>query len=45
LRSGEPEQLEEVIRAVWMRRADRYSEIRTEATSSLRRVEMSYIGG
>ncbi len=45
LRSDEPDRVEEVIRAVWTRRADRYSEIRTEETSSLRRVEMSYIGG
>jgi cyclic pyranopterin phosphate synthase len=45
LRSDEPDHVEEVIRAVWTRRADRYSEIRTEETSSLRRVEMSYIGG
>ena len=33
------------IAAVWQRRADRYSEIRTEATSRERKVEMSYIGG
>jgi cyclic pyranopterin phosphate synthase len=45
LRSDEPDHVEEVIRAVWTRRADRYSEIRTAETSSLRRVEMSYIGG
>jgi cyclic pyranopterin phosphate synthase len=45
LRSDTPDRVEEVIRAVWTRRADRYSEIRTEETSSLRRVEMSYIGG
>jgi cyclic pyranopterin phosphate synthase len=45
LRSDAPDRVEEVIRAVWTRRADRYSEIRTEETSSLRRVEMSYIGG
>ena len=45
LRSDTPDRVEEVIRAVWTRRADRYSEIRTAETSSLRRVEMSYIGG
>ncbi len=45
LRSDTPDHVEEVIRAVWTRRADRYSEIRTAETSSLRRVEMSYIGG
>ena len=31
--------------AVWQVRDDRYSEIRTEATSKERKVEMSYIGG
>jgi cyclic pyranopterin phosphate synthase len=45
LRSGSGEELEETIRAVWARRTDRYSEIRTEETSALRKVEMSYIGG
>ena len=46
LRSGATDaELDEAIRAVWERRADRYSELRTEATSSLRKVEMSYIGG
>jgi len=33
------------IAAVWQRRSDRYSEIRTAQTSSLKKVEMSYIGG
>ena len=33
------------IAAVWQGRADRYSEIRTSQTSSLKKVEMSYIGG
>jgi GTP 3',8-cyclase len=33
------------IAAVWQRRADRYSEIRTSQTSSVKKVEMSYIGG
>jgi cyclic pyranopterin phosphate synthase len=33
------------IAAVWQARADRYSEIRTSQTSSLKKVEMSYIGG
>ena len=33
------------IAAVWQRRADRYSEIRTEFTSKNKKVEMSYIGG
>ena len=30
---------------VWTRRADRYSELRTEQTAALPKVEMSYIGG
>jgi len=33
------------IGAIWSARADRYSEIRTAETASLRKVEMSYIGG
>jgi cyclic pyranopterin phosphate synthase len=33
------------IAAVWQRRADRYSEIRTAETAKQRKVEMSYIGG
>ncbi len=34
------------LAALWSRRADRYSEIRTEATNAgIRRIEMSYIGG
>ena len=46
LRSGASEtELEVAIRAVWERRADRYSELRTEQTGELRKVEMSYIGG
>ena len=46
LRSGvEDEEIEDAIRAVWVRRTDRYSELRTEETGALRKVEMSYIGG
>ena len=46
LRSGaSDEELAAAIEAVWARRADRYSEIRTEQTSQRPRVEMSYIGG
>ncbi len=33
------------IAAVWRKRDDRYSEIRTDATTKLHKVEMSYIGG
>ncbi|HLY85397.1 MAG TPA: GTP 3',8-cyclase MoaA [Gaiellaceae bacterium] len=39
------EELVEELRAVWARRTDRYSELRTAETASLPRVEMSYIGG
>src|SRR5205085_6571577 len=39
------EQLRDEIAAVWQRRADRYSEIRTAETAKNRKVEMSYIGG
>ena len=37
--------LQEAIGAVWIRRTDRYSELRTEGTEALPKVEMSYIGG
>jgi cyclic pyranopterin phosphate synthase len=37
--------LRDAITAVWAARTDRYSEIRTERTSALPRIEMSYIGG
>ena len=33
------------LAAVWSRRADRYSEIRSDNTVQLKKVEMSYIGG
>jgi cyclic pyranopterin phosphate synthase len=39
------EEIEQVIARVWRTREDRYSEIRSEATPSLRKVEMSHIGG
>jgi cyclic pyranopterin phosphate synthase len=39
------DELREAIAGVWTQRADRYSEVRTERTSSLPRIEMSYIGG
>ncbi len=38
-------QLGNAIAAVWSRRADRYSELRTAATARAPKVEMSYIGG
>jgi cyclic pyranopterin phosphate synthase len=46
LRAGaSDEELAAIIRGVWERRSDRYSEIRSEATVALPKVEMSYIGG
>jgi cyclic pyranopterin phosphate synthase len=38
-------EISDAIARVWGRRADRYSEIRSERTTGLRKVEMSYIGG
>jgi cyclic pyranopterin phosphate synthase len=38
-------QLSAAIGRIWRARADRYSEIRSEATASLKKIEMSYIGG
>jgi cyclic pyranopterin phosphate synthase len=46
LRGGATDdELRDAIAAVWTHRTDRYSEIRTEQTSELPRIEMSYIGG
>jgi GTP 3',8-cyclase len=46
LRAGaSDDELRNGIAAVWQRRADRYSEIRTSQTASAKKVEMSYIGG
>jgi cyclic pyranopterin phosphate synthase len=46
LRGGaSDEELLEAIGAVWGRRTDRYSELRTAETADLPKVEMSYIGG
>jgi len=39
------EELAELLRSVWGRRTDRYSELRTAETATLPKVEMSYIGG
>ena len=35
----------DAVSAIWQRRDDRYSEIRTTETAKSRKVEMSYIGG
>ena len=46
LRSGcDDAELAALVRSVWEKRGDRYSEIRSEATLDLPKVEMSYIGG
>jgi cyclic pyranopterin phosphate synthase len=42
---GEDDEIAERIRELWEGRADRYSEIRSEATRTLPRIEMSRIGG
>ncbi len=39
------EELAEMLRGVWSRRTDRYSELRTKETAGASKVEMSYIGG
>ena len=46
LREGASDQdLIALLRGVWNRRTDRYSELRTAKTAALPKVEMSYIGG
>ncbi|MBS0511643.1 MAG: GTP 3',8-cyclase MoaA [Proteobacteria bacterium] len=46
LRGGaDDDQIDAAIAAVWQQRDDRYSEIRTAATPTARKIEMSYIGG
>ena len=35
----------QALRAIWHRREDRYSQIRTDETAKARKVEMSFIGG
>lgn len=46
LRGGATDvELEQAIRGIWERRTDRYSELRSDETVDLPRVEMSYIGG
>ncbi|QID17746.1 GTP 3',8-cyclase MoaA [Nitrogeniibacter mangrovi] len=46
LRDGaSDDELAGMIAQLWRQRADRYSEIRSENTRPLKRIEMSYIGG
>ena len=42
---GGDEALADAVAAIWQRREDRYSEIRTAETARERKVEMSFIGG
>ena len=39
------ERIAEIVSAIWKKRTDRYSELRTSETILLPKVEMSYIGG
>src|SRR4051794_21651859 len=39
------EELAELLRGIWNKRTDRYSELRTAKTTALPKIEMSYIGG
>jgi len=46
LRNGaDDDEISAALGKVWGKRADRYSEIRTEATARRPKIEMSYIGG
>ncbi len=46
LRGGADDSLlRDALSAIWLQRADRYSEIRTAETAKGRKVEMSFIGG
>ena len=46
LRNGaSDDELHAAISGVWTKRADRYSEIRSDKTVKLEKIEMSYIGG
>ena len=42
---GSDAEIESAVRAIWMRRSDRYSEMRTSQTVEVKKIEMSYIGG
>ena len=46
LREGASDgQISAALGRIWQARVDRYSELRSEATAGLRKIEMSYIGG
>ena len=44
-RASSDAELDESVRAIWTRRTDRYSDLRTAETTSRPKVEMSHIGG
>jgi cyclic pyranopterin phosphate synthase len=43
--SASDEDIRAAVAGIWAGRADRYSEIRTNQTARLQKIEMSYIGG
>jgi cyclic pyranopterin phosphate synthase len=43
--AGSDEEIAEALTRVWGRRTDRYSEARSDRTTDLPKIEMSYIGG
>jgi GTP 3',8-cyclase len=46
LRGGaSDEEIKDAVAAIWAKRSDRYSEVRTAQTSRVQKIEMSYIGG
>jgi cyclic pyranopterin phosphate synthase len=46
LRGGATDdEIRDAVAAIWTKRADRYSEIRSSHTARLEKIEMSYIGG
>jgi cyclic pyranopterin phosphate synthase len=46
VRSGATDdEITRAIAAVWTERTDRYSDLRSEATAGLHKIEMSFIGG
>ena len=46
LRGGaSDDEIRDTVAAIWAKRTDRYSEIRTSQTAKLEKIEMSYIGG
>jgi cyclic pyranopterin phosphate synthase len=43
--TNDDQALSRAIAGIWHARRDRYSEMRTAATTAVRKIEMSYIGG